>query len=372
MGISPGLWYMIGGAFSFSLMSLAVKLVGQRIPSQEVVLVRGAMNAAFSYALLRRAGVRPWGEHPRALALRGLFGFSSMSCLYFALVRLPLADATVLQYTSPVWTALLAVWVLGERMRPWEAALAGASLAGVVLIARPSFLFGAAAPRLDLLAVAASLAGAMFSAAAYVTVRKLGRTEHPLVIVFYFTLVTVPASLPGALTNLVQPTAREWLVLLAVGVTAQFGQVFLTQGLQREPAGKATAAGYLQVVFAALWGALFFAEIPDRWTLLGSLVVLASVLGLAVVRAPSRPPALVLHTSPPVEFLGTPQPEANMSSFQTYLFGFIILIIGVAVAAYLMGAPTVWIAVGVIVLIGIGVISATNRTKPRDPQQPGI
>jgi positive regulator of sigma E activity len=61
-----------------------------------------------------------------------------------------------------------------------------------------------------------------------------------------------------------------------------------------------------------------------------------------------------------------------MSSFQTYLFGFIILIIGVAVAAYLLGAPTIWIVVGIIVLIGIGVISATNRTKPRDPQQPGI
>jgi hypothetical protein len=59
-----------------------------------------------------------------------------------------------------------------------------------------------------------------------------------------------------------------------------------------------------------------------------------------------------------------------MSSFQTYLFGFIILIIGVAVAAYLLGAPTVWIVVGIIVLVGIGVISATNRTKPRDPQQP--
>jgi hypothetical protein len=61
-----------------------------------------------------------------------------------------------------------------------------------------------------------------------------------------------------------------------------------------------------------------------------------------------------------------------MSSFQTYLFGFIILIIGVAVAAYLLGAPTVWIVVGIIVLVGIGVISATNRTKPRDPQQPGV
>lgn len=59
-----------------------------------------------------------------------------------------------------------------------------------------------------------------------------------------------------------------------------------------------------------------------------------------------------------------------MSSFQTYLLGFIILVIGLAVAAYLLGAPPVWIAVGVIVMIGIGIISATSRTKPRDPTQP--
>jgi hypothetical protein len=59
-----------------------------------------------------------------------------------------------------------------------------------------------------------------------------------------------------------------------------------------------------------------------------------------------------------------------MTSFSTYLLGFIVLIVGLAIAAYLLGAPTLWIAVGVIVLIGIGIISATNRTKPRDPQQP--
>ena len=59
-----------------------------------------------------------------------------------------------------------------------------------------------------------------------------------------------------------------------------------------------------------------------------------------------------------------------MTSFQTYLLGFTVLVIGLAAAAYLLGAPTMWIAVGVIVLVGIGIISATNRTKPRDPQHP--
>ncbi len=283
--------YMIAGAFFFSLMSLGVKMAGQRIPSQEIVLVRGVSNVVFSWALLRRARVRPWGQRPVVLMLRGMLGFGALSCFYFALIRLPLADATVLQYMNPVWTALLAVWLLGERMRKREAALVLLSMAGVVLVTRPSFLFGEGPARLDMLAVAVALLGSLFSACAYVTVRKLGRTEHPLVIVFYFTLVTVPASIPGALAGLVWPTPWEWVILLGTGLAAQGGQVYLTRGLQLEPAGRATAVGYLQIVFAALWGAFFFAELPDRWTVAGALVILASTLALARTReGPARRP----------------------------------------------------------------------------------
>ena len=292
--LSPGVRYMVASAFFFSVMSLGVKLVGQRIPSQEVVLVRGVLNAGFTYALLRQARVRPWGHRPRVLILRGLFGFLALSCLYYGLVHLPLADATVLQYTNPVWTALFAAWLLDERMRRGETGLVLASLAGVVLIARPGFLFGGGAARLDLLAVALVLLGSMFSAAAYVTVRKLARTEDPLVIVFYFTLVAVAGSLPGTVVASVWPTPLEWGFLLLVAVTAQAGQVFLTRGLQLEPAGKATAIGYLQVVFAAVWGAFFFAERPDGWVMAGAAIILGSTLILAVLhsRAPSTAPSV--------------------------------------------------------------------------------
>jgi drug/metabolite transporter (DMT)-like permease len=220
-----------------------------------------------------------------------MLGFLSLSCQYWAVVRLPLADASLLQYTNPVWTALLADWVLGEHMRAREAIPIALSLAGVVLIARPSFLFGGSG-HLDLVAVTVALAGAVLSAAAFVTVRKLGRTEHPLVIVFYFTLVTVPASLPGVVASgPVWPSAREWGFLLLVGVAAQLGQLYLTQGLQLEPAGRATAVGYLQIVFAAAWGLLFFAEVPGPWSIAGALVVMGSTLALALPqRHPPRDP----------------------------------------------------------------------------------
>lgn len=289
LALSPGMRYMVAGAFFFSVMSLAVKIAGQRLPSQQVVLIRGALNVLFTYVMLRRAGIYLWGSRPLVLVLRGLLGFAALSCFFYGVLHLPLADATVLQYTNPVWTGLLAAWLLGERMRPIEVGLIAASLAGVLLIARPGFLFGSGEARLDLTAVGIALLGAFFSACAYVTIRQLGRTEEPLVIVFYFTLVTVPAAVPGVIAaGPVLPTGWEWVALLAVGVTAQAGQVYLTRGLQLEPAGRATAIGYLQVVFAALWGALFFAEFPDGWALAGAAVILASTLTLARRRTGPR------------------------------------------------------------------------------------
>jgi drug/metabolite transporter (DMT)-like permease len=271
---------MVLAAFCFSVMSLLVKAVGARVPSQEVVFVRAAVSLAAAYGLVRRARPGNWGQRKGLLVVRGLMGFAALSCFFYALIHLPLADATVIQYTNPVWTAWLGWWLLDEGLSRGEAALSAAGLLGVVLIARPSVLFGGPA-RLDPLAVAVGITGALFSAAAYVSVRRLGRTEHPVIIVFYFTLVTVPASLPGLAAHAVVPTAAELALLGGVGVAAVLGQLCLTRGLQREPAGRATAISYVQVVFAAAWGVLFFREYPDALSLAGAALVMLSVVVLA-------------------------------------------------------------------------------------------
>lgn len=271
---------MVMAAFLFSVMSLLVKLVGVRLPSQEVVFVRAAVSLAVAYVLVRRARPGNWGRRKGLLVVRGLMGFAALSCFFYALIHLPLADATVLQYTNPVWTAWLGWWLLDEGLSAGEAALSLAGLLGVVLIARPTVLFGGA-PRLDPYAVAVGMSGALCSAGAYVSVRRLARTEHPVIIVFYFTLITVPASLPGLLAHAVMPTPAELGLLVGVGVTAVLGQLSLTRGLQREPAGRATAISYVQVVFAALWGVLWFHEYPDALGLAGAVLVLLSVLVLA-------------------------------------------------------------------------------------------
>jgi drug/metabolite transporter (DMT)-like permease len=212
--------------------------------------------------------------------MRGLFGFAALSFFYASLTSLPLAEANLIQYTNPVFTAILAAWLLGERMGRREVLCVAASLAGVALVIRPTWLLGGAPSVVSPRAAAIALAGAVCSALAYVTIRRI-KGENPLVIVFYFPLVTVPATLPFALPGWVWPTPTEWLVLAGIGVATQIAQVNMTRGLQLEPAGRATAVAYLQVVFAAVWGIAFFGERLDAWLVAGAALVLASTLVLA-------------------------------------------------------------------------------------------
>jgi drug/metabolite transporter (DMT)-like permease len=285
------------GAFWFSVMSLLVKLAGQRLPSIEVVLVRALITLALSIAMLHRARIPVWGQRKGLLAVRGLLGFVALTAFYFSVIHLPLAEATVIQYVNPVFAAVLATWLLGERLGIREIVCIAVGLLGVVLVARPAVIFGHAAA-LDPRYLAVALLGALFSAAAYVSVRQLGRTEHPLVVVFYFPLVTVPLALPFALAGWIWPTPMEWLILLGIGVSTQAGQLSITRGLQLEPAGRATAVGYLQIVFAAVWGALFFREFPGIFGLLGALLIAGSTLWLLSGRAIGRPVATSTSSDP--------------------------------------------------------------------------
>lgn len=281
---------MVAAAFFFSLMSLGVKLSGERLPFQQVVLFRAAVALVLSWWMLRRERLSPWGTQRGLLALRGVTGTLALCCFFWALLHLPLAEATVLQYLNPVFTALLAALVLREPLELREGLSVLGSLAGLLLVARPSFLFGMGAAPLDPWACAVAVAGALFSACSYVTVRRIGHAEHPLVIVFWFPLLATPVSLPLALPVWQWPTPREWLLLLGVGVVTQVAQLFMTRGLQREPAARASAVSYLQIVFAAAWGLLVLGEVPDARTALGATLIVGSTLLLVRRRAPRVAP----------------------------------------------------------------------------------
>jgi drug/metabolite transporter (DMT)-like permease len=268
---------MVASALSFSLMGVCVKQVGGRIPVAEVVFARAIVSVALSWWLLHRAGIPAWGKRRWLLIWRGAIGTAALVCVYAALAALPLAAATVLQYLYPPFTALLAWLMLGEPIGKRVLAAMALGWLGVLLVAQPAGLLQGGAT-LAFVPVLIAVAGALFTAFAYVSVRSLGTSEHPLVIVFYFPLVALPLSMPLVALNPVLPTPAELLWLVGVGVFTQLGQVYLTRSLTALPAARATAISYVQVLFAGGWGWLLFGESIDSWTIAGAGLVLAATL----------------------------------------------------------------------------------------------
>ena len=276
-------------ALAFSLMTVCVKHLGGQLPVAEIVLVRSLISIVITLAMLQRVGVSPWGEQRRLLLVRGVLGTTALLCFFEALARLPLAAATLLQYTYPTLTALSAWLLLGEpiRRRIGIAVLLG--WIGVMLVMQPDWInstTSAVMPELPAIAVTLGLGGALLTALAYVSVRQLSAREHPLVIVFYFPLVSVPATLPLLWGQAIWPSPEQWLWLVGVGIFTQLGQIWLTEGLSALPAARATSINYVQVVFASLWGVLFFAEPITSAVVLGA----ACVLGATLISLSARQP----------------------------------------------------------------------------------
>lgn len=283
MKIPRGVLYMATSAFGFSAMGVLVKVASTRLPLGEIVFARAVITLGISLAMVRRAGLSPWAGPRRPLMFRGLLGFGGLAGYYIALDRLPLADATVLQNSTPLLTGVLAWWVLAEPIG-WSTAVAIAcGVSGVALIVRPS------GDGLDPVGVIAALGGVACSSVAYVTVRRLSRTVAPLVIVLYFPLIATPLALPWMLASFVVPGPVDLLLLVALGAATQVGQVFLTMALAIESASRATSLNYLQVPFAMLWQLAVFDELPTAWTLAGACLILGGTLLVAKVRG--APPA---------------------------------------------------------------------------------
>lgn len=281
---------MAAGALAFSVMTAAVKLLGESLPLFEIVVLRGVVVTALAGVAVYRGGHSFLPREPGRVLQRAVFGFASLVCYFYSVIHLPLADATVIFFTHPVLTALGASLALGEHVGWREGRLIGMSLLGVVLVARPSFLFGAEAA-LDPVAVGTGIAGAVLAAGSWVTIRSI-KQDPPLLIVFYFSLFTLIFAAPVMLLEMSVPSIADLALIVLAGVGTHLAQLWITWGLRLERAGRATAVGYIQIVFAAGLGWAVFREAPDLWTWLGAAVIIGATLRLVRLQpaVPLRPP----------------------------------------------------------------------------------
>ena len=275
--LTPGMRFMLLGTFLFSIGSLLIKLVGERIPTMEILFVRGVIGIVFCWLIVRRAGNGVFGKRRLLLATRGVVGFIALFAEFYAIIHLPLADAIVILFIHPVIVALLGWVVLGENIGRRGVMAVATSLAGVVVVCRPGFLFGGAGGGLDPLALGVALGAVVFTSVAILVVRTLARTEHPAVVMFYPPLIIAVVS-PFFAQGWLLPTMVEWAMMLGVALFMNAGQYYMTRGYAIESAARISAVSCLEIVFATVWGASFLGEIPDELTLAGGVLIVMGTL----------------------------------------------------------------------------------------------
>ncbi|MCI2282919.1 DMT family transporter [Colwellia sp. MSW7] len=286
--VPVSVWYMLISALGFSLMAACVKEVsGLGIPVLEIVAARAIVSAIMSYADIKRKKIPVWGHNKKLLIARGTVGSFALMFVYYAVTTLPLAEATLLQYLHPVFTAVLAIFFLKETIQRSTIACIVISLCGLLVMIQPNLaLLNLEKPNLYLdsaiqypwLSIGLGVLGALGSAVAYVIIKKLTKTDDSAVIIFYFPIVAFPLSMLMLGSDFVVPSLAAFVLLIFVGIFTQVGQVGLTKALHCADANKATAYAYVQVVFSVIIGWAYFNEAPIITTIIGGGLILFGAL----------------------------------------------------------------------------------------------
>jgi len=270
---------MLLSALGFSLMAACVKTASTTysIPVLEIVAARAIVSAIISYADIKRKKISVWGNNKPWLIARGIVGAFALMLVYYAVTSLPLAEATILQYFHPVFTAVLALLFLKENIQRSTITCIILSLLGLFIMIQPNFLHDNST-LYPWMSIGAGILGAFASAVAYVIVKKLTKTDDSSVIIFYFPIIALPISLVLLGSDFVVPSLAASGVLILVGIFTQIGQIGLTKALHSADANKATAYAYVQVIFSVFIGWAYFSEIPVITTIIGGTCIMAGAL----------------------------------------------------------------------------------------------
>ncbi|KAJ7334800.1 hypothetical protein DFH08DRAFT_879438 [Mycena albidolilacea] len=301
LSLNAGLLLVTGACAGLSLVNVAVKTLqnlDEPVSTLELILVRMGITyiCSVAYMLIQRVPhpfIGPEGVRV-LLVFRGITGFVGLDGTYFALQYLSLSDVTVLSFLVPMCTAISGSFFLKETFTKREALAGVCSLFGVVLIARPHFLFGSPDGSSTIeekhrtFGIGIALSGVVGSTGAMTSIRAIGQRAHPMHLLASFSIQSViAASVIMVILRqpFVFPTRLAWLGLLAViGILGFGSQILLTMGFQRETAGRASMALYTQIIFASILERIFFQTRPTVLSFIGALIIMSSAIYVALTK----------------------------------------------------------------------------------------
>ena len=261
---------MLAATFFFSMMNVCIKKISH-IPPMETTFFRCLVSMLFCFAIIARDRLDWKGSNRIMLIARGTAGTIAVVTFIITLQHLPLAPAVTIQYTSPIFTTLIAIFILGENIRWIQFLFFGISFAGVAMIKgfNGNISFGY---------LTLGLFSALCSGVAYNLVRSLKEKEHPIVVVLHFQLVGTIIGFVGCFFDWRMPQGSDWIYLLLTGILTQLGQINLTKSLQSERIAITASLNYLGILYALIFGVFFFGELYTASIITGIIFVVAGVL----------------------------------------------------------------------------------------------
>ena len=267
---TSGVRHMLLATFWFALMNVMVKELAH-LPTMELVFFRCGIASLIGFASLKKTG-EPWvGSNRKLLLLRGFFGTAGLYTYFVTVQHLSLGTAVAIQYLSPIFTAVIAIYILKEIVLPYQWFFFAVSFLGVLLIKGID-------TRISWQMLGIGVASSIFSALAYNMIRTLKAKEHPLVVVLHFQMFGAITGLLFTLFNWQTPIGIDWLYLILLGVFTQLGQTNLTRAFQSEKAAKVSIIQYSGIIYALIFGWFLYGETHGWLEIAGIVLIIGGVL----------------------------------------------------------------------------------------------
>lgn len=275
---TKGVIFIILSALSFTGMNTFVRLAGD-LPTMQKVFFRNFVAMIFAFAAMVKAGdsFKPKKGSLKYLLIRSAAGLAGIFGNFYALDKIELSNASMLNKMSPFFALVFSAIFIKEKVKPKQAVAIAVAFIGALFIIKPTF------GNADLLASLAGFAGGMASGGAYTCVRWLGiKGENGRLIVLFFSVFSCVLTVPYLIFDYHYMTAFQWFALLMAGVFAAGGQFSITAAYTHAPSREISVYDYSQIIFAAVVGFFVFGDIPDVWSFVGYFIIIAMAVWMFV------------------------------------------------------------------------------------------
>lgn len=275
---TKGVIFIILSALSFTGMNTFVRLAGD-LPTMQKVFFRNFVAMIFAFAAMVKAGdsFKPKKGSLKYLLIRSAAGLAGVFGNFYALDKIELSNASMLNKMSPFFALVFSAIFVKEKVKPKQAVAIAVAFIGALFIIKPTF------GNADLLASLAGFAGGMAAGGAYTCVRWLGiKGENGRLIVLFFSVFSCVLTVPYLIFDYHYMTAFQWFALLMAGVFAAGGQFSITAAYTHAPSREISVYDYSQIIFAAVVGFFVFGDIPDVWSFVGYFIIIAMAVWMFV------------------------------------------------------------------------------------------